>query len=121
MVGIDGNVQVFGDDSTHVVHPHEAMERTRKAGIKLDFDKHIIKSKSCSFFGSIYTPWEVKSDHKKIQVIKQMHAQSTKRRLNSFLGMLKSLSHFIPEISDVTSSVRRLLKKDVLFQKDRHP
>ena len=34
-VGIADDIQVFGSDQTHDLHLHEAMERTRKAGIKL--------------------------------------------------------------------------------------
>ena len=48
-VGIADDIQVFGSDQTHDLHLHEAMERTRKAGIKLNYDKCIVKSRSCSF------------------------------------------------------------------------
>ena len=54
------------------------MEKTRRAGIKLNYDKCIIKSKSCSFFGNIYTPEDVKPDPSKVDVIKKMEAPSTK-------------------------------------------
>ena len=54
-VGIANDIQVFGNDNTHDLHLHEAMDRTRRAGIKLNYDICIIKSKSCSFFGNIYT------------------------------------------------------------------
>ena len=49
-VGIADDIQVFGSDQTHDLHLHEAMERTRKAGIKLNYDKCIVKTRSCSFF-----------------------------------------------------------------------
>ena len=35
-VGIPDDIQVFGPDDNHDLHLHEAMERTRKAGIKLN-------------------------------------------------------------------------------------
>ena len=63
-VGIADDIQVFGKYPTHDLHLHEAMERTKKAGTKYNYDKCIFKSKSCSFFGSIYTPKEVKPDPK---------------------------------------------------------
>ena len=53
-VGIADDVPMFGDDSTHDLHLHDMMKRTRKAGIKLNFDNCIIKSKSLSSFGNIY-------------------------------------------------------------------
>ena len=48
-----------------------------------DFDKCIIKSKSCSFFGNIYSPQVIKLI--KIQTIKQMQAPPTKQEVNLFL------------------------------------
>ena len=53
---------------------HEVMEATRQAGIKLNYDKCIIKTKSCSFFGNVYTPAGVKPDPKKVEAIKKMEA-----------------------------------------------
>ena len=100
---------------------HEAMEKTRKAGIKLNFAKCIVKAKSCSFFGEIYTPQGVRCDPKKVEAITKMQVPSTKQELHSFLGMINYLIQFIPSMSDLTSNLRKLLKKDVLFQwKDSH-
>ena len=41
---------------TMILHLHEAMERTGQAGLKLNYDKCVIKTKSCTFFGNVYTP-----------------------------------------------------------------
>ena len=92
------------------------MERNRKAGIKLNYDKCIVESRSCSFFGNIYTPEGVKQDPSKIDAIKRMEASSTKQELQSFLGMVNYLSSYIHHMSDLTSNLRNLLKKDSLFQ-----
>ena len=70
------NIQVFSDDSAHDLHQHEAMERTSEESIKLNFDKCIVKSISCSFFGNIFTPQGVKCYPKKDQAIRQMHVPS---------------------------------------------
>ena len=48
-VGIADGIQVFASDQTHDHHLHEAMERTRKVGIKLNYDKCIVETRSCSF------------------------------------------------------------------------
>ena len=106
---------MFGTDDNHNLHLHEAMERTRKAGIKLNYDKFIINSKSCNFFGNKYTPQGVMPGPKKIQVIKQMQAPSIKQELQSFIGMINYLSQFVPSMSDLTTPLRKLLKGDVLF------
>ena len=82
------------------------------AGIKSNFEKYIIKSKSCSFLGHIYTPHGVKPDQKKIQAVTQMQVSSTKQEFNYFLGMVNYLSQFIPAMSDLTSNLRRLPKSN---------
>ena len=68
------------------------------------------------FFGNIYTPEGIKPDPIKIDAIKRMEAPSTKQELQSFLGMVNYLSSYIHHMSDLTSNLRNLLKKDSLFQ-----
>ena len=45
-----------------------------------------------------------------------MQASSTKQELYSFLGIINYLSQFIPSMSDLSSNLRKLLKKNVIFQ-----
>ena len=116
VVGIADDIQVFSTDDNHDLHLHEPMERMRKAGIKLNYAKCTIKSKSCNFFGNMYTPQGVMPDPKKVQVIKQMQAPSTKQELQSFTSMINYLSQFVPTISDLSTPLRKFLKRDVLFQ-----
>ena len=78
--------------------------------------KCIVKLKSCSFFGEIYTPQGIKPDPRKVEAIKKMQAPSTKQELHSFLAMINYLDQFIPLLSELTSKLWKLLKKDVLFQ-----
>ena len=91
------------------------MKQFRKAGIKLSFDKCIIKSKLRSFFESTYTAQGMKPDPKRIQVIEQIQEPSTKQELNSFLGMVNYSNQFILAVCDLTFNVRTFLKKDILF------
>ena len=51
------------------------------ASIKYNYDKCIVKSKSCSFFRNIYTPDGVKPDPSKVDDIKKMEPPSTKQEL----------------------------------------
>ena len=83
-VGISGVIHVYGNDNTLNLHLYKAMERTRRAAIKLDYDKCTVKSKSCSFFGNIYTPESVKPDTCKVNAIIKMKAPSNKQELQSF-------------------------------------
>ena len=67
-VEMDDNVQVFGNEKIHDRDLHEAMEGTRKADIKLTFNKFIIKTKlvslvACTFQreSSLNQGWEKSS------------------------------------------------------------
>ena len=55
-------------------------------------------------------------DPKKVQAIKQMQAPSTKQELQSFISMINYLCQFVLSMSDVTIPLRKLLKRDFLFQ-----
>ena len=64
----------------------------------------------------MYTPQGIMTDPKKVQAIKQMQAPSAKQELQSFISMINYLSQFVPSMSDLTALLRKLLKRDVLFQ-----
>ena len=94
-VGIADDILVYGTEGNFDLHLHEVMEATRQAGIKLNYDKCIIKTKSCSFFGNVYTPAGVKPDPKKLEAIKKMEAPINKQQLQSFLGMVTYFGQFV--------------------------
>ena len=53
---------------------------------------------------------------RKFQAIKQMQAPSTRQERQSFLHMVNDLGQFITSMSDLTTTIKKLLKRDVLFQ-----
>ena len=62
----------FGNEKTHDRNLCEAIECIRTAGIKLNIEKCIIKTKCCRFFGNLYTPEGVKPDPKEVEATKEM-------------------------------------------------
>ena len=67
-------------------------------------------------FGNIFTPDGMKPDPKKVEAIKKMQALQTKQEFQSFLEMVNFLGQFIKNMSELTSNLRSLLKKNTLFQ-----
>ena len=65
-------------------HLYETMERTSQAVLKLNCEKCVIKSKSCTFFGNVYTPKGVMLDPQKVKDIKKIQAPQNKQELQSF-------------------------------------
>ena len=114
-VGIADDVQVFGTEGTHDTNLHEAMERTRQAGLKLNYEKCQVKQQECKFFGNIYSKEGVRPDEAKVEAIKSMKVPNNKGELHTFLGMITYLSAFIPHLSEHTAPLRELLKEKSEF------
>ena len=91
------------------------MERTRKAGIKLNDEKCVIKTKECNFVGMLYTPDGVKPSPDKVRAIENLEPPKDKKELHTFLGMATYMSSFIPNLADHTAPLRNLLKENVDF------
>lgn len=115
VVGIADDVQVFGTTESHDMNLHEAMERTRKSGIKLNYEKCQVKLQECKFFGNIYSKDGVKPDETKVEAIKEMERPKNKGELHTFLSMITYLSTFIPHLSEHTAPLRELLKESSEF------
>ena len=49
-IPIADDIKVYGTENTHDMHLHEAMERARSAGIKLNYDKCLSMDTSHSVF-----------------------------------------------------------------------
>ena len=58
----------------------------------------------------------MKPDPKKVEAIKKMEAPINKQQLQSFLGVVTYLGQFVQNVSDMTYNMRKLLKKNALFQ-----
>ncbi|XP_029652389.1 uncharacterized protein K02A2.6-like [Octopus sinensis] len=115
-IGIADDIQVHGkDETTHDFNLHEAMEKTRQAGIKLNADKCVIKAKECKFFGIIYSAEGVKPDPTKVEAIRDIKEPKDKKELRSFLGLIRYMGAFIPKLADHTANLRELNKDDVEF------
>lgn len=115
--GIADDITVHGrDESNHDLHLHDAMERTRMAGIKLNQEKCIIKTSECSFFGMLYTSSGVKPDPEKVIAIQNMEPPKDKKELHTFLGMVNYLAPFMPNLASHTAPLRELLRDNVDYQ-----
>ena len=55
---IADDIQVYGSDTNNDMHLHEAIERTRQAGLRLNYYKCVITTKSCTFLVMFTFPRE---------------------------------------------------------------
>ena len=115
-IGIADDVTVYGkNDKEHNLHLHKTMEHTRRAGIKLNDEKCVIKTEECNLFGMLYTPDGVRPSPKKGRAIENLQPPKDKKELHTFLGMATYMSSFIPNLVDHTAPLRNLLKENADF------
>ena len=84
--------------------------------LKLNKNKFQIRLKSIIFLGHIISSEGVKGDPRKVEAITKMPLPNYTNKLQPFLGMIKYLRKFIPNLAEVTSRLHTLLKKEVKFK-----
>ena len=68
-----------------------------------------------TFMGHVLTKDGLKIDQQKIEAIKNYETKKDIKAVRRLLGMCNYLSRFIPNYSNLTTSISHLLKKDVLY------
>ena len=87
----------------------------REIGLKLNPDKCEFSQTSVTFYGNVVSDQGLRPDPKKVDVIVKMPPPQNKTELASFLGMCNYLSIYVPRLSDVTSTLHELNKKNADF------
>ena len=67
------------------------------------------------FLGHLITPEGIQPDDSKIEAIVKMSYPTSVKELQRFMGSVNYLGKFIPNLSDKTVNLRKLLQKDVKF------
>ena len=114
---IADDVMIHGStDEEHDCHLLQLLNKCHEVGLKLNPDKCEFRQTSVKFYGNVVSDQGLKPDPKKVDVIVKMPAPKHKTQLASFLRMCQYLSPYIPSLSDVTSTLRELNKKNIYFQ-----
>ena len=80
--------------------------------LHLNPDKVKINCKSVPFFGMVLTGDGIKPDPKKVEAIKNWPVPQNVTELQSFLGSVNYLSHFIAGLSQLHKPLQALTKKN---------
>ena len=70
------------------------------------------------YFGNVLSSEGVKMSQSKVSAILNMDPPSCRSELETFLGMVTYLSRFCENLAEITSPLRMLLAKDVIFSWD---
>jgi hypothetical protein len=118
------NVQFYVDDLiiyANTVEEHnnvllKVLKRAQECNVKFNREKSQVLSNEISFLGMIVSDKGVIPDSKKVTAISELKQICDKKELERFLGMTNYLSKFIENYSSITTSLRELLRKDIIFQ-----
>ena len=78
-------------------------------------DKVKIDCLKVPFFGNVLSKDGLSPDTKKVELIQQWPTPTNHIELQSFLGTVNYLSHFLAFLSDLCALLQALLKKDTEF------
>ena len=93
----------------------KVLEETRNAGLRLNKAKCQICVETVIFLGHQISAKGVSPCPEKVRAIVELPIPSSKADLQRFLGMTAYLAKFIPKLSDETSMLRELLKKEIVW------
>ncbi|XP_044757048.1 uncharacterized protein K02A2.6-like [Coccinella septempunctata] len=127
------NVEIFGnvlddgiyiDDliisgSTEEEHDEKlqkVLEIAKKYGITFNKDKFQYKKLELKILGFIISEKGIKVDPQRTEAIEKMKIPTNKKELLRFLGIIKYLGKFCPNLSAVSAPLRQLTFENVLFQ-----
>lgn len=110
------DVKVQGStEERHDIHLLETVTQAKKAGLKFNPQKCVIKQKKIEYFGRVISPEGIEPCPKKVKGIHNLQAPKDKQELQSFLGSINFLSTFIPNLAKKTFLMKSLLKKDIRY------
>ena len=116
-INISDDIVVFGSSvEEHDSNLHKLMSRARECGLVFNPEKCVIRSGEVNFFGMKYTTDGVKPDPRKASEIANLPSPTCLKELQQFLGMVQYLAPFIPNLSDRTSMLRDLIKKEIPWE-----
>ena len=109
---------VVGNQTNHRDHDvalTNLLETARKNNIHLNYDKLAYKKTEVEFFGEMYTTDGCKPAQSKVTAIVEMPPPTSKKQVQSFIGMINYLSKFSARLSELAEPIRELCKDKVPF------
>ena len=117
VVAIADDILIFGKNETeHDQNLKQLMKRAKEHHMKFNVDKCDVKKSKVNFFGHFLTTKGLEIDPNKVKAIMEMPRPTSLSELRTLMGMINYLSKFVSNLSQLTSPLRDLLRKDVDFQ-----
>ena len=116
VICITGDIIIHGKgEQSHNINLNNFLKRFLEQGITLYKSKMEHRVEKVTFMGHVITKDGLKIDQQKIEAINNYETPKDVKAVRRLLGMCNYLSRFIPNYSNLTTSISQLLKKDVLY------
>ena len=118
VIVIADDIMVVGHQPNHRDHDvalTNLLETARKSNIHLNYDKLAYKKTEVDFLGKTYTTDGHKPAKNKVSAISEMPLPTSKKHVQSFIGMVNYLSKFLARLSELAELIRELCKDKVPF------
>lgn len=115
LIYFDDMIIVARDKIEHDKIMEKVLERARENNVRFNPYKIQYCQKEVIFMGNIISPGQIKPVDKYIQAILDMKMPQDKGSVARFLGLLKYIARFIPNLSKITANLRNLTRNDVQF------
>lgn len=90
----------------------QVIKRIEESGLTLSKEKCEFEVSKLKFLGHILSAKGMELDNEKVEAIKKLKEPQNKTELQRFLGMVTYLQKFIPNMSELTQPLRKLLEKE---------
>ena len=98
-------------DLDHEQNLRNLLDRCRVRNIKLNKEKLHLKYSEVSFIGHVMTRNGLKTDLKKVEAIIKMERPADVPAVQRFVGLVKYLSKFLQDLSELCEPLRGLIHK----------
>lgn len=93
----------------------KVLERAYERNVRFNLNKCQFKKSKVKYIGHVFTDKGIKVDNDRIKAIVEMDKPNNKDELLTFLGMIAYVGRFVPNLSEVSSTLRNLTKKDSVW------
>ena len=115
------DILVWGKtEQEHEANVHRVMQRLSEINLRLSVNKCKYKMTSVPYVGHILTDKGLQVDPVKVEAISKMPSPENTQDLLRFMGMVKYICKFVPNLSEKSGVLNQLLKKDVLWTWEAH-
>ncbi|XP_018402108.1 PREDICTED: uncharacterized protein K02A2.6-like [Cyphomyrmex costatus] len=115
------DIIVHGKDETeHNKRLMEVLNRAQLRGVKLNLNKCKIGLSRIKYMGHIFSSEGISPDPNKVTAILSMKQPTHVKELETFLGMLTYLGRFIPNLSQKSTKLRNLTKRNTVWLWDQN-